>query len=391
MAAITKRGKTYSVRISYTDPFGKRQQKNKGGFRTKREAEYWAAKNEVRKLDGDELFESDVTLVEYFTDWYNAKKKPDSRPTTIHWYENTIDLLTATFPNTKLRDMTPAVYQKFITDYGKNHVRKSVSKLNGQVRGAVHEAVKNDVIRKDFTDGVTISSEKESKSTELKYLNAGEMQSVLTACKSDLRLDHITKFMIITAIYTGCRYSEIAGLTWDCIDWRFKTITINKAWDYHYTNSLVDTKTYSSKRVIKVNDELLQVLKNLRTQQTDAFNRLKIANPQQLVFLNNRDQIPTNNAANKTLRAVLSDLDNIRPDILKLTFHGLRHTHASYLLYQGVSIYYISQRLGHKSFSVTLNVYSHIIKELETKEASKAIRAFDFKSKSTKAEPKVAQ
>lgn len=383
MASIIKRGKTYSVRVSFVDMFGNRKQKNKGGFRTKKEAEYWAAKNEVRKLDGDELIESSISFEQYFSDWYETKKKPELKRPTQVWYENTLRVIKECFPNVKLKDVTPDVYQKFITSYGTDHVRKTVVKINGHIRSAVKEAIKNDIIRKDFTDGVTISSKKESKSSELKYLNADEMQSVLAACKSDLNIEHITKFMIVTAIYTGCRFSEIAGLTWDDINERFKTISISKAYDYKFKTGFVDTKTFTSKRIIKVNDELLQILRILHSQQVATFKRLHIPNPLNLIFLNNRNQVPTDNAANKTLRAVLATLDDIRPDILDLSFHGLRHTHASYLLYQGVSVYYISQRLGHKSFSVTLNVYSHIIKELETQEANKAIAAFEFGSQSS--------
>lgn len=45
------------------------------------------------------------------------------------------------------------------------------------------------------------------------------------------------------------------------------------------------------------------------------------------------------------------------------TLHSLRHTHCSYLLGNGVSIYYISQRLGHKNISITTKVYSHLLKD----------------------------
>ncbi|MBC6316743.1 tyrosine-type recombinase/integrase [Listeria grandensis] len=52
-----------------------------------------------------------------------------------------------------------------------------------------------------------------------------------------------------------------------------------------------------------------------------------------------------------------------------ITSHGLRHSHASILLYRGVNIKYISRRLGHKDIITTLQIYSHIIDELEQKES----------------------
>nr|WP_243673758.1 tyrosine-type recombinase/integrase [Lactiplantibacillus plantarum] len=53
----------------------------------------------------------------------------------------------------------------------------------------------------------------------------------------------------------------------------------------------------------------------------------------------------------------------------------MRHTHASYLIYKGVSIYYISERLGHSNYSTTIRVYSHLLREMEKKETSKALVA----------------
>lgn len=51
-----------------------------------------------------------------------------------------------------------------------------------------------------------------------------------------------------------------------------------------------------------------------------------------------------------------------------ITCHGLRHTHASTMLYKGINILYVSKRLGHSSLNVTMSVYSHILKELEEKD-----------------------
>ena len=56
-----------------------------------------------------------------------------------------------------------------------------------------------------------------------------------------------------------------------------------------------------------------------------------------------------------------------------LTVHGLRHTHASVLLYRGVDIMTVSKRLGHASVAITQQTYIHIIKELENKDKDKII------------------
>ena len=75
----------------------------------------------------------------------------------------------------------------------------------------------------------------------------------------------------------------------------------------------------------------------------------------------------TINAVNKRLKAYCNDLG-----IKEITSHALRHTHCSYLLAKGISIYYISKRLGHKNISVTTEVYSHLLEETYKEEDEKA-------------------
>ncbi|EOB3421192.1 tyrosine-type recombinase/integrase [Enterococcus faecium] len=56
--------------------------------------------------------------------------------------------------------------------------------------------------------------------------------------------------------------------------------------------------------------------------------------------------------------------------VTEITCHGLRHTHAFILLYQGINIKYVSRRLGHKDIVNTLQTYQHILDEMEQKESN---------------------
>ncbi len=68
------------------------------------------------------------------------------------------------------------------------------------------------------------------------------------------------------------------------------------------------------------------------------------------------------------LKKVLDDLD-----LKSISMHGLRHTHASVLLYKKVSIYYVSERLGHQDIQTTISVYSHVIKEMRIDDENNTI------------------
>lgn len=97
-------------------------------------------------------------------------------------------------------------------------------------------------------------------------------------------------------------------------------------------------------------------------------------NIHQLVFYSpsSKYKVISNTNANKLLRKVLTEL-KIDPIIM----HGLRHTHASVLLYKKVSIYYVSERLGHGDIDTTLREYTHVIKELREKDEQGTISTFE--------------
>lgn len=65
------------------------------------------------------------------------------------------------------------------------------------------------------------------------------------------------------------------------------------------------------------------------------------------------------------------------PKEKRITSHGLRHSHASYLLMRGRGIKYISKRLGHKNASITLDVYSHVIDRMQEIEDSAMVSDLD--------------
>ncbi|WP_283956277.1 site-specific integrase [Lacticaseibacillus zeae] len=256
-------------------------------------------------------------------------------------------------------------------------------KINGEIREAVQVAVEENLIRKDFTHRVVLSGGKTSKSSDLKYLNADEIERLIAEASKNPTVGSVSKYMILTAVYTGMRLAEIGGLTWDDVNFNFMSIRINKTYDYQNVGHFKETKNTQSHRVIKMPKGLATLLKRLKNQQELVFDRLYIHNPLNLVFLNSQNSVPGSAAVNKTLRVML-DRINVRSEIKNLNFHSLRHTHASYLLYKGVSIYYISKRLGHSNISTTLNVYSHIINELDKQQNEKALGALDDLTASTK-------
>ncbi len=93
-----------------------------------------------------------------------------------------------------------------------------------------------------------------------------------------------------------------------------------------------------------------------------------------LIFFSHHSKyhVMSNRSVNKALKGLLNDLE-IEP----ISVHGLRHTHASALIYEKkATINYISERLGHSDVQTTYNDYSHVIKELRAEDEESTVNMF---------------
>ncbi|MNC34137.1 site-specific tyrosine recombinase XerC [compost metagenome] len=116
----------------------------------------------------------------------------------------------------------------------------------------------------------------------------------------------------------------------------------------------------------KVDSKTMAIFKTWFAAKPDNIHKLVFYSP------GSKYKVLCNGGANKALAARLEALA-INP----ITIHGLRHTHASILLYRSISIYYVSERLGHKSIEITLKHYAHIVKELRKKDEKSTLKTIE--------------
>lgn len=344
MAQIYKRSGKWSVRIQWKDTEGKRLSKSKAGFATKALAKKWAAEMETNLNRGIHI-EKKIAFSDYYEEWVNTYKQP-------------------------IKEINRSKYQEFINKYGATHAIASVKKLNSIIRSCVQSAILDDYPLKDFTKGVTLAANT-SKTMKVEYPNVTEIRKLLTTTINGITNRRYTsRYMIVTAIYTGMRKEEIQALTWNNIDFIHHTINIDKAWrevkgrdetDEHFnTHRFKPTKNESSTRKIKVNEKLLLLLKQLRNNSSSN-----------LVFMDQFNTIPTSTALNKTLRQIMSDAKLSKKNF---HFHSLRHSHVALLLSNGIDIYAISKRLGHNDITTTMNTYAYLIDEYKSKTDDKIVQ-----------------
>ena len=153
------------------------------------------------------------------------------------------------------------------------------------------------------------------------------------------------------------RFSEALALTPKDFDFPHQTLNVDKTWNYKENGGFEETKNKSSERKVQLDWQTIikfsELVKNLNENEP-IFAYKKIYN----------------STINDILRRHCQNVE-----IPVITIHGLRHTHASILLYAGVSIASVAHRLGHASMSTTQKVYLHIIQELENTDIDKIMRA----------------
>lgn len=350
MASIYKRGKTWTANVFVTID-GTRKRKTKSGFTTKAEANKWAVDVEHKKIN-DILIKKDGPITEMFYEWYQVFKEPHLETRSKTWYITTLTVMKKYWDGKKLSELTSSDFQKLINDYGKDHVQSSVSHVKNMIGAFVKYAVDEDYIFKDFTRNVKTYSAKDSKDKNLKFLEAHEIEYLIHSLENN---PATTSKMILTAAYSGARYSEVAGLTKDDFDFQNNTISINKAWQAD-DRAFKVTKTKSSNRVIDMPSDFMDIAKNWEFGKTYAFE-------------GENGYPPTNAAANNQIARYLK-----YKDYKVITFHGLRHTHASLLLANDVSIQYVSERLGHSDVNITLSVYAHLLDKKRHIETQKVLK-----------------
>lgn len=372
MASISKLNNGWQYRISYKDENGKFRTKNKGRFDTKKEAQLAAMEVERLVSRGLDVAKGDTLFPDYFEEWFVVFRKGKNS------VKNDTDILKAlkfakeNFADVKLKDLDRTTYQKALNDYAATRRTSTVQKIHIYLKASIKDAIEEGIIFKDPTYRVQAKGALPPKADVKKYLNYEEARKFADILKENLSPDKPAKYMILFALATGCRFAEVMGLTWNCVDFENKSVRINKTWDYVYTHTFSDTKNYQSKRVITIDPKTCSLLKELQTAQNEIMNHRQIKNTLNLVFLNSDFEFVSNSYVNRVVRETCKKIgSNV------ISFHGLRHTHGSILIYQGLNLKYVSKRLGHKKVKTTLEIYQHILDEMEQLENTKASEVID--------------
>lgn len=355
----------YQARFSYCDSAtGKRYFKSKT-FSLKSDTEAWLLKQKVDHSQGKSR--RYTKLMWLYDHYYEIYKEPTLSSNTQRIWKEARKDLSPYFKDIMIQDLSSDDVQKALTDYAKFHTVGTVANRFARLHEVLKYAVQEGYIIHDPMVSVHFTGKDSVKVT---YLTVAQIKQVLDYIDShtfERRIGHTvetgTDYAIASAILTGARESELAGLTWDRVDFEHKTITIDRQiLATSKSNDFAKLKTPSSVRTISVPDRFLEMIKPLR------------APGDTLVFNSRLNSHLSVSSLSYVLRHLLKKLGIDAPGF---HFHSLRHSHVALLLSEGVDIYAISKRLGHASFQTTLSTYAYLIDEKEKKEDDKIRKVLD--------------
>ncbi len=291
---------------------------------------------------------------EYFQQWIDIYKKGAIREATMAKYRMTQRWVEKLMPELKVAELNRTAYQQLLNAYAKEHERQTTLDFHHQLKGAILDAVDDGLIERDPTRKAIIKG-KTPRVKKIKYLSQFELHTLISDL--DLKEEPNWDWFILLVAKTGMRFSEALAITPGDFDFARQTLSISKTWDYKGEGGFLPTKNKSSVRKIQIDWQIVvkfsELIKGLPEDQPIFVDESKIYNS------------TVNDALTRHCREC---------GISEISIHGLRHTHASLLLFAGVSIASVARRLGHASMTTTQKTYLHIIQEHENKDVDLVMR-----------------
>ena len=311
---------------------------------------------EHRQLGANYADDQRLTVGQFLQKWLNDAVKPSRRPKTFAVYEGVIKHLERELGRIRLGILTPLQIQHALGAIGR---AVKAGKGNGRtaqlalttLRTALEQAVKWRMLSVNACIGV---ERPKASRREMHVWAEAHVEKFLASAsaKNDkyFPLWHL-------ALATGMRRGELLGLQWSDIDLKEGTIKVQRqAVEVNGYMQLGEVKTVAGKRRIDLPAETVRLLRKLK---------LKTAAKGPLVFATRNGKPWTGERVSRRFKIAVKEAK-----VPELSFHELRHTHATLLLVEGVSPKVVQERLGHSRVGVTLDIYSHVLPSLQAEAAA---------------------
>jgi len=301
-------------------------------------------------------------LAAYAQGWLKGVEL-ERKPSTAGFYGQYLRLyVVPKFGGSDLDRIDRDSVKRFILDLrarglAKNTIRLAVTTL----RAVINAAVEDGLVSNNPAQGLGRFIKSEKAARESSSLKPGEVERLLQTARESLNLREYA--LVFTAIRSGLREGELAGLQWGDIQFGDsdedpdRYMLVQRNYDRRWSRTMLTPKSRKPRRV-DMSRELRRLLLQLRDERlVKAFAEGKLDISEELVFPSDAGTpIEMNNFTARVFKPLLTKagLRNIR-------FHDLRHTFGSLLIQTGASLAYVRDQMGHSSIQVTVDIYGHLI------------------------------
>ena len=356
---IRKRGNNYNVYIEYIDKEGKIKQRSEAKYTNKKDAEKHLIEIKNSINNNKFVVSNDITFAERYKQYIfdeNKKLSPATLKVRESFLKNNIEPF---FKDIKLRDLTPSILQRYTNDLYKNYTKGSAQHRLAAVKAVLAEAYRLREINENPCNFIKAPKSDVISKTRIPQdpYSKEEVKLLIEGLKG-----HRIEIPILLMLTVGLRYSEMAGLRWQDIDFNKNTITVNQVMFYENGKILFKApKTEGSVRTISVPVELMSKLKKWKIKHNE-YKLEGILEYDDIVCLSSKLTPLIEYTLLYAFKKLIQSIG-----LRKIRLHDLRHTHATMLVLAGVDFKTISNRLGHTDIKITLNRYSHVLEEMDRK------------------------
>ena len=373
---VLRRGTTWSyvVDVGRDPASGRRRQRTKGGYRTKKEAQQALAAL-IRTLgDGTYVARDPQTLDEWIERWLGTMA-PKVRSSTLRDYANGLNRVSERLGQMPLQSLRPLDVEELYAALLKKGGRgggalapKTVRNIHIALRRSLADATRLGLVSRNVAALVKPPAPVRH---ELVTWTADEVRTFLAAVEGD-RMAPAYRLLAST----GMRRGEALGLHWANVDLDAARIVVNRSLTL-VNEELVwaSPKTARSRRSLSLDPETVAVLRaHRRRQLEERLNAGEAWQDNDLVFCN--EDGSALHPSRFTRRFVTACE---RAGVPKIRLHDLRHTWATLALQAGIHPKVVSERLGHATTGITLDIYSHVQPELDAHAATAVAELFGDK------------
>lgn len=305
-----------------------------------------------------------LTLDKYYEEWTNARKGTIKGNTALGNSSRYKNHIKPALGHRKLVEIERREIIQLQQKLVENQEPSSVNAIIVQIKTMLNDAVKEGIIQRSPAGGIKmLKVEKKATETYHRALTEEEQKVFMQEARKEWLYE-----LLALLLCTGMRVGEASALTWQDIDYKSNVIhvtkTISRTADGKYTTGT--PKSRAGIRDIPLTDDIREVLKSQK-EKLDMIhgNVIRIAQP---VFENFCGNMVYNASVNKAITDTLERLKAQGTVIEHFSAHALRDTFATRYIEQGGSPQVLKTILGHGSYAMTMDLYSHVLPNTKQKE-----------------------